>query len=133
MARSITCGGDLQARVDMLTDDAAIYRGPHFAFDRAETRRHVASALQRADRPAGIYRQAIAVRGSGDRRDLLRRIACPTLVVHGSDDPAIVLAQGRRAAALIPQARLEIIDRAGHDFPPEVTAQLCPLLDAFLN
>jgi proline iminopeptidase len=133
MARSITCGGDMASRLDMLTGDAAIYRGPYLGFERAEMRRHVASALQRADRPAGIYRQALAVRGSGDRRDLLRRIGCPTLVVHGAADPVIAPAQGRRAAALIPHARLEILDRAGHDFAPEVTARLATLLPAFLS
>jgi proline iminopeptidase len=133
MARSIVCSGDLPARIESLTDDAALYRGPHLAFDRADMRRHIAAALHRSDRPAGIFRQALAVRGSGDRRDLLRRIACPTLVVHGSADPVILPEQGRRAAALIPQARLEMLERAGHDFAPEVTARLATLLPAFLG
>ncbi|HVZ01049.1 MAG TPA: alpha/beta fold hydrolase [Dongiaceae bacterium] len=133
MARSITCRGERERRIDMLTDDAAVYRGPHLAFDRGEVRRHVAAALDRADRPAGILRQALAVGGSGDRRALLPRIACPTLVVHGSDDPVIACAQGRRAAALIPAARLEILDRAGHDFAPPVAQALVALLPDFLG
>ena len=132
MARSVTCCGDPQSRIDGLVEDAAVYRGPHLAFDRADARRHVAAALARADRPAGILRQAMAMRASGDRRDLLRRIACPTLVVHGTDDPVIALEQGRAAAVLIPQARLEILDHAGHDFPPEVTRRLCAMLPHFL-
>ncbi|MDQ7246718.1 alpha/beta fold hydrolase [Dongia sedimenti] len=132
MARSITGGGDLAARIDMLAEDAALYRGPHLAFDRAEARSHIAAALDRADRPAGIYRQAQAMRGSGDRRALLERIGCPTLVVHGSDDPVIAPEQGRAAAARIPRARLEMLDRAGHDFAPEVTATLCRVIPDFL-
>jgi proline iminopeptidase len=132
MARSITCSGDRRKRVDMLAADAALYRGPHLAFDRVEAQRHIAAALDRADRPAGIYRQALAMRGSGDRRALLRRIDCPTLVVHGAHDPVIAVEQGRSAAALIPRARLEILDRAGHDFAPEVVDALSGLLPEFL-
>lgn len=132
MARSITCSGDLPARIEMLVEDAALYRGPHLAFDRAEARCHIAAALDRSDRPAGIFRQARAMRGSGDRRALLERIDCPTLVVHGGDDPVIAPEQGRAAAARIPRARLEMLERAGHDFAPEVTAALCRVIPEFL-
>jgi len=132
MARSITGAGEREARIDRLVEDAALYRGPHLAFDRAETRHHIAAALDRADRPAGIFRQALAMRGSGDRRPLLRRIACPSLIVHGTDDPVIAAEQGRAAAALIPSARLEMLDRAGHDFAPETTRRLCELVPEFL-
>jgi pimeloyl-ACP methyl ester carboxylesterase len=132
MARSILGRGERPARVRRLVEDAAVYRGPHLAFDRAEAQRHIAAALDRADRPAGIFRQALAMRGSGDRRALLRTIACPTLVVHGTDDPVIAAEQGRAAAALIPGARLEMLKRAGHDFAPDVTDRLCRLIPEFL-
>lgn len=132
MARSITGNGARQARIDRLAEDAAFYRGPHLAFDLAEARRHVEAALDRADRPAGIYRQALAMRGSGDRRALLGSVGCPTLIVHGTDDPVIAVEQGRAAAALIPRARLALLDRAGHDFAAEVTERLCRLVPEFL-
>jgi proline iminopeptidase len=132
MARSIVGAGAGPARIARLTEDAACYRGPHLAFDGAAARAHIALALDRADRPAGIYRQALAMRGSGDRRALLRAIACPTLIVHGTDDPVIAAAQGRAAAELIPGPRLAMLDRAGHDFAPEVTDRLCRLVPEFL-
>jgi pimeloyl-ACP methyl ester carboxylesterase len=132
MARSVVGIGDRSARLERLVEDSALYRGPHLAFDRAEARRHIAAALDRADRPAGIFRQALAMRGSGDRRALLRTIACPTLVVHGTDDPVIAAEQGRAAAARIPGARLEMLERAGHDFAPEVTDHICRLVPDFL-
>lgn len=132
MARSITGNGARSARIARLAEDAALYRGPHLAFDRVEARRHIEAGLARADRPAGIFRQALAMRGSGDRRGLLPAIGCPALIVHGTDDPVIAFEQGRKAAALIPRSRLETIDRAGHDFAPEVTARLCRLVPEFL-
>jgi proline iminopeptidase len=132
MARSITCTGAMGMRIEKLADDAALYRGPYLAFDRAEARRHIGAALHRADRPAGIFRQALAMRGSGDRHAMLRQIACPALVVHGTDDPVIAPEQGRAAAALIPRARLRMLERAGHDFAPEVIRALCRLVPDFL-
>jgi proline iminopeptidase len=132
MARSITCNGDRATRLGQLVEDAAIYRGGHLAFDSVEARHHIGAALDRADRPAGIFRQALAMRGSGDRRALLRRIACPTLVVHGSDDPVIAPEQARAGAALIPGAKLTMLDRAGHDFAPEVIDHCCGLVPSFL-
>jgi proline iminopeptidase len=132
MARSIIGNGERSARIEQLVEDAAVYRGPHLTFDRDEAREHVTAALDRADRPAGIYRQALAMRGSGDRRALLRTLACRTLIVHGTDDPIIAAAQGRAAAGLIPGARLEMLERAGHDFAPKVTDRLCRLVPEFL-
>jgi proline iminopeptidase len=133
MARSITCGGDPDARLGALVEDAAIYRGAALGFDRVAARAHIAAALARSDRPAGILRQALAIRASGDRREALRGIACPALVVHGTADPVIAFAQGRSAARLIPNAGFEALDRAGHDFASEVTQRLCALLPEFLR
>jgi pimeloyl-ACP methyl ester carboxylesterase len=44
----------------------------------------------------------------------LRRIAAPTLVLWGASDRIVTPDYGRRYAALIPGARFELIERAGH-------------------
>jgi pimeloyl-ACP methyl ester carboxylesterase len=49
-----------------------------------------------------------------DERPTLRRITCPTLVACGSHDSWSPVDQHRELAAAIPQARLEVIDGAGH-------------------
>ena len=43
----------------------------------------------------------------------LRRLAVPTLMIWGDHDPVVPLAHARAAAALIPDARLEVVP-AGH-------------------
>jgi poly(3-hydroxyalkanoate) depolymerase len=56
----------------------------------------------------------------------LRSLRQPTLVLMGSDDPLVPMANGRILARLIPNARLEVIDD-GHLFiltQPELTARL---------
>jgi len=61
----------------------------------------------------GIRRQFAAVlRWSSLSR--LRRIAVPTLVIHGDKDRLIPAGNGRVIARLVPNARLHIFKGAGH-------------------
>jgi proline iminopeptidase len=72
----------------------------------------------------GTERQLLAILRSGDRRELLRGITAPTLVLHGAVDPLVPPAAGRDTAATIPGATLELVDGMGHDFPPDLMARL---------
>ncbi len=75
--------------------------------------------------PRTFQAQLAASRGH-DAWDLLPSIACPTLVMHGSDDAVMPLANAELLAARIPGAVLEVFDGAGHLFfheQPERTAQ----------
>jgi pimeloyl-ACP methyl ester carboxylesterase len=73
-----------------------------------------------------IMQQAQAVMGH-DTSARLRDIAAPTLVVHGSEDQMLPVANAKPIADAIPNARLEILDGVGHVFwleQPERSAQL---------
>ena len=67
---------------------------------------------------------------SGDRTPLLRRIAVPTLVIHGADDPLVDVSGGVATAAAIPGAESMIIDGMGHDLPRPLWTQI---LDRIAN
>ena len=62
-------------------------------------------------------RQLAAIYASGRRTDGMRAISAPTLVIHGTDDTLIAPSGGQRAAELIPNAKLDMIDDMGHDLP----------------
>ncbi|MGD8793670.1 MAG: alpha/beta fold hydrolase [Anaerolineae bacterium] len=49
-----------------------------------------------------------------DVTDLARQVATPTLVLHGRDDAGIPFEEGRRLAALIPEARFVPLDSKNH-------------------
>jgi pimeloyl-ACP methyl ester carboxylesterase len=66
---------------------------------------------------AGAGRQLAAIIASGDRTSELRRIAAPTLVIHGSIDPLVSPSGGRATARAIPGAELTMIEGMGHDLP----------------
>src|SRR3712207_2904614 len=68
--------------------------------------------------------QAIAVHDTSAR---LREISAPTLVIHGDRDQMLGVANARRIAELIPDARLEVFEGVGHLFwveEPERSAEL---------
>jgi pimeloyl-ACP methyl ester carboxylesterase len=91
---------------------------------------------QRIMRDVGVdaaLRQIRAIIGRADHRELLARLDLPTLVLCGRVDQVTPLELSREAAALIPGARLHIVEDAGHWTPleqPEIVAeQLGRLLD----
>jgi pimeloyl-ACP methyl ester carboxylesterase len=64
--------------------------------------------------PEGAARQMAAMAVSPPSMEVLPQIDVPTLVLHGSVDPLISLEGGKSVAALVPGARLEIIEGMGH-------------------
>ncbi len=94
------------------------------AQDRQQRREHLERVARCGLYREGTARQLLAILGSGDRRELLRGIAAPTYVIHGSDDPLVPLAAGLDTARCIRDARLEVVMGMGHDFPPAPLAAI---------
>ncbi|CAC9503671.1 putative hydrolase, alpha/beta fold family [Leishmania infantum JPCM5] len=77
----------------------------------------------------GMQRQAAAVMRAPSRAKGLRKVTCPTLILHGTKDPLIPVANGYRLADLVPNAKLVIFPRLGHDLPVEL---MKPIADEVL-
>lgn len=75
-----------------------------------------------------FLRQQRAIMGRGDGRPHLGAIACPTLVLCGRQDQLTPLEWSEEIAALIPEARLQVIEDCGHlstmERPWEVSAAM---------
>jgi pimeloyl-ACP methyl ester carboxylesterase len=102
---------------------------PHDALMLAE---RITRGLRRAYRPAGVVRQMLAIGADTQRPDLLARIACPTLVLHGDADPLVPIACGRDTARRIPGAQFTAVPGMGHDLPPGAVAVLMRHILPFL-
>lgn len=63
----------------------------------------------------------------------LPALTVPTLVVLGAQDRVIPPEQGRRVAELIPDSRLVVLERAGHNPWLEQPAAFCAALENFLQ
>jgi pimeloyl-ACP methyl ester carboxylesterase len=82
-----------------------------------------------AVRPASM-RTALRLMAEADQRDLLPRIAVPTLPIWGELDARSPLSVARQFEQAIPDTKLVVIPRAGHVSNPE---QPEPFNDAVRN
>ena len=93
----------------------------------AVLRERLTLSLTRAYKPAGAARQLMAVMADADRSAEVATIRCPTLIIHGADDPLVPLPAAHHLAKLLPQARLEIIAGMGHYLPLAALPELARL------
>jgi pimeloyl-ACP methyl ester carboxylesterase len=107
---------------------------PAFPLEEKTIRDGALAAMRRSFHPVGTLRQMIAVVADGARAQALSRIALPTLVVHGREDPLVPYACGVDSARRITGAKLVGIAGMGHDLPPavidQILAALLPHLDS---
>jgi pimeloyl-ACP methyl ester carboxylesterase len=99
---------------------------PGFAGDEDAYAAFLAIAAQRAVAVPVILAQLEAC-SAHDTSARLPSLRMPTLVIHGTLDEMLPVANGRMIAELIPGARLEILEGVGHLFfweQPETSAAL---------
>jgi pimeloyl-ACP methyl ester carboxylesterase len=103
-----------------LAHSAALARAigsPGYPLDAAAQRKLAQSELKRAYHPAGFGRQIAAIAATGDLRPRLGSITCPTLVVHGAEDPLVPPSCGKDIAQNVRDAALMIVEGMGHEVP----------------
>jgi pimeloyl-ACP methyl ester carboxylesterase len=107
---------DRASVVDWYLDTERVFAGP--GLDEARTRTAVEAMLDRSHDPAAAGNHWLVV-GGGDGPPVdVHRIAVPTLVVHGAQDPMFPLPHAEALAAAVPGARLLVVDGMGHQVPP---------------
>ncbi|NOX74688.1 MAG: alpha/beta fold hydrolase [Alphaproteobacteria bacterium] len=109
------------------------YGSPGFRAPDSYIRAEAGQAWDRGADAAGVNRQTLATMASSDRREMLKAVNLPCLVIHGAVDTLIPPEAGREIAALIPQAELEIIDGMGHVITPLLGPVIVGLLDRFIR
>lgn len=99
-----------------------VLAGPTYPMDEEFVRGKAGQYFDRGLCPDGALRQLAAIAASGSRKEALRSVNAPTLVIHGSADPLIPVEGGIDTANAVPGAELLIIEGMGHALPPV----LCP-------
>ncbi len=115
---------DREGYIDSAVESANVFSGPLYPFDETYTRKMAAKFYDRGISPAGTARQYAAIMASGSRKEQLKSIETPTLIIHGDADPLIPLACGQDTARSIPGATLKIIKGLGHSLPPSVWSEI---------
>jgi pimeloyl-ACP methyl ester carboxylesterase len=101
-----------------------ILNGAEIPFDEDRARIHAGLAFDRGLSPAGTARQLAAILGSGSRKEALKSVTVPTLVIHGDADPLVPVEGGIDTADSISGAELLIIKGMGHDLTPTTWSQV---------
>jgi len=107
-----------------------VISGPGYAFDAPRIRERAERSFDRCHHPPGVERQLVAIAASPSRREALRGVAVPTLVVHGEDDPLVPAACGRDTLAAVPDAEGLFLPGMGHDLPVELYDTLADAIAA---
>ena len=106
-----------------------ILRVGSFPQDEALDRSRAERTCERGLNPAGVGRQLRAILASGSRKERLRQVKAPTLVIHGTVDPLVHPMGGKDTAASIPGAKLLMIEGMGHALPIPMWPQIIDAID----
>lgn len=106
--------GTRDAYQDYVVEMMRIFSSDSAQYDADLQRRLAGAEFDRGHHPAGFFRQMAAILTSGNRREQLKEVHVPTLVIHGDHDAVIPLEHGRNTTAAIPGARLVVIPGMGH-------------------
>jgi pimeloyl-ACP methyl ester carboxylesterase len=93
---------------------------PGYPTPEAEIRARAARMFDRAFHPEGVARQMAAIAAHGSRKERLRRLSVPALVIHGRDDPLVPVEGGIDTHEALSGSELLVIDGMGHDLPRPV-------------
>lgn len=93
---------------------------PGFPMDEDWVRERARLQYERGYNPSGMARQLAAILTQEGRRERLGDLQIPALVIHGVDDPLVVVECGKATADAIPGAELLLIEGMGHDQPREI-------------
>ncbi len=124
---------DEEALVDHGVMLARTIGSPGYPSDEDRLRTRTRASVQRSFYPEGPTRHLSAIVADGDRREMIKEIDVPTLVLHGEDDPLVPCEGGRDTAACIPGAKLKTIPGWGHDLPIELVDEVADAIAAHAN
>jgi pimeloyl-ACP methyl ester carboxylesterase len=123
-------GSPREVIVDNAVRVSRIIGSPAYPVPEERIRTDAAESFDRSYYPVGIARQFAAILGSGSLEEYDRRIAVPTVVIHGLADKLMRPSGGRAIARAIPGARLVLLTGMGHELPEQLWDRIVAELGA---
>ena len=94
-----------------------------------------AAILRRSNQNGWVIHRALAamLTGKNVTDSELPQFKMPVLIVWGSQDHIIPIAEGEKMHRLVPQSQLDVVQGCGHLAPMQCAGQVGPVVDAFLK
>lgn len=124
---------DIENRIDQSIKLFEMIGTPGKNYDTPQFRNNMRAYIKRGGDDEGFLRQIAAITGSINRKELLKSINSPTLIIHGNIDPLIKVKNAVAANKLIKSSELQIIDGMGHLLDEESYAKFQKSFMAFLR
>jgi pimeloyl-ACP methyl ester carboxylesterase len=105
---------DIEGRIDQSIKLFELIGTPGKSYDTPQFRNNMRAYIERGGDDGGFLRQMSAIIGSQNRKELLKSINTPTLIIHGDIDPLIKVKNAYSAKKLIQSSELEIVEGMGH-------------------
>ena len=124
---------DIEGRIDQSIKLFELIGTPGKSYETPQFRNNMRAYIERGGDDDGFLRQMAAIIGSQNRKELLRSINTPTLIIHGDVDPLIKVKNAYSAEKLIQSSELRIIEGMGHMLDEESYDKFKIALIDFLN
>ena len=124
---------DIEGRIDQSIKLFELIGTPGKSYETPQFRNNMRAYIKRGGDDDGFLRQMAAIIGSQNRKELLRSINTPTLIIHGDVDPLIKVKNAYSAEKLIQSSELRIIEGMGHMLDEESYDKFKIALIDFLN
>jgi pimeloyl-ACP methyl ester carboxylesterase len=108
---------DREGHIRVNVENERTLGGSGFPFEWDFVWQREARSFDRGYDTDGRARQLVASITAGDRREALAKLQVPALVIHGTEDPLVVVEGGYDTAHAVPGAKLELIEGMGHALP----------------
>ncbi|QQA41811.1 alpha/beta fold hydrolase [Pelagovum pacificum] len=92
-------------------------------FDEAAARARIEAVLARSPDIAAAFNHAV-MQQTRDWTGGAARLTCPTLLLHGTLDPVLPVANGEALSETIPGSRLVLFDGVGHELPDRILPRI---------
>jgi len=106
---------------------------PGYPTSDAELREMAKRDIKRSWYPVGTARQVAAIAMECDRREKLKKLDMPVIVIHGENDPVVNIEAGRELARIIPDAKLVTFPGMAHDLPTSLMPKISNVLKKISN
>jgi pimeloyl-ACP methyl ester carboxylesterase len=105
-----------------------MFASPAYPQTDEEVAAEVKREFQRSNYPAGYLRQMAAIRVAPNRKNLLRQLKLPTLIIHGNQDTLVDVSGGIETKKRIAHAKLVRFEGMGHTLPAALLERFADLI-----